>query len=44
MVFRRPDPRKRLFSCDRNVPDEWVQREWEAGRLNAAQHRLLREF
>ena len=44
MVFRRPDPKGRLRSCDRNIPDEWVQREWEEGGLTEAEHRLLREF
>ena len=44
MVFRRPDPKGRLRSCDRNIPDEWVHREWEEGRLTEAEHRLLREF
>jgi hypothetical protein len=24
MVYRRPDPKGRLRSCDRNIPDEWV--------------------
>ena len=44
MVYRRPDPKGRLRSCDRNVPDEWAWREAEAGRLSEAEARLLSEF
>eukprot|EP01052_Picozoa_sp_SAG31_P036997 SAG31_NODE_4701_length_3023_cov_28.325239_2_plen_175_part_00 len=44
MVFRRPDPKRRLYSCDRNIPDEWVHRETMAGRLTKAEARLLSEF
>ena len=44
MVYRRPDPKHRLRSCDRNVPDEWARREAAAGRLSAAETRLLSEF
>ena len=44
MVYRRPDPKKRLSSADRNVPDDWVLREAVAGRLAPAEERLFSEY
>ena len=44
MVYRRPDPKRRIRSLDRNVPDEWVEMRVEEGLLTTAQQRLFSEF
>jgi len=44
MVYRKPDPQRRLRSIDRNVPDHWVARKAAGGALSEAEQRLFAEF